>query len=52
MKFFNYEKDHFSEKPFSNIEKSPQSSNILISRSVSLIKTGDTNQLTELQYKF
>ena len=48
MKFFNYEKDHFSEKKtFSKIEKS--TSNILIFAALSVIITGGTNQLTEVQ---
>ena len=50
MKLFNSEKEHFSEKTFSNIEKSHQISNILIlCEFYSLIITGGTNQLTEVQ---
>jgi len=53
MNIFNYEKDHFSEKTFSNIEKKPLKFKYVNFRDfLSLIITGGTNQLTEVQYKF
>ena len=45
IKFFKSEKDHFYEKIFRNIEKTP-------SKFKCINLTGDTNQVTELQYKF
>jgi len=48
--FFWARRTTFSKKTFSKIEnKSPQTSNILISRPFSLVITCDTNPLTEVQ---
>jgi len=50
MNFFNIEKDHFSEKTFSKIEnKHSKFEYIHFREFLSLIITGGTNQLTEVQ---
>jgi len=48
MKLFKYGKNHFLKETFLNIEKSHQSSNILIFAIFLIFLTGGTKHLTEV----